>query len=100
MRTSLRTPDVLARFGGDEFVIVLPRTCASDAVVVAERLRQSIGSRAFRTSWGEQIKATVSVGVACSPEDGCTADELFREADRALYRAKQSGRNQIARARA
>src|SRR5438874_1073379 len=99
MRSSLRVPDVLARFGGDEFVIVLPRTCTTDALIVAERLRQAVASRAFRTSWGEAIRATVSIGLASSPEDGGSADELFRAADRALYSAKQAGRNRVLCAR-
>ena len=98
MRSSVRMPDVLARFGGDEFVVVLPRTCAADALIVAERLRQAVASRAFKTSWGEPIRATVSVGVASSREHGMTGDELFRAADGALYRAKQDGRNRALRA--
>jgi diguanylate cyclase (GGDEF)-like protein len=98
MRTSLRVTDVLARYGGDEFVAVLPRTCAEDALVTAERLRVAVAKGELRTSWGEPINATVSVGVATFPGDGRTGDDLFREADRALYAAKQSGRNRVAAA--
>ena len=67
--------------------------------VDGERLRQAVASRAFRTSWGEAIRATVSIGLASSPEDGGSADELFRAADRALYSAKQAGRNRVLCAR-
>jgi diguanylate cyclase (GGDEF)-like protein len=95
LRASLRTSDVLARFGGDEFVIVLPRACASDARVAAERLRQAVATHEFRTSWGERIRASLSIGVATSSETCADADALFRAADRALYESKQHGRNRV-----
>lgn len=95
MRASLRLTDVLGRFGGDEFVAILPRTCGKDALVTAERLRVAVAAHECRTSWGEPIHATVSVGVATYPEHGRTADDLFREGDRRLYEAKQSGRNRV-----
>ena len=95
MRGSLRAPDVLGRFGGDEFVVVLPRTSAADALVTAERLRRSVAAHDFRTSTGDAVGATVSVGIATYPENGNDADEIFREADRRLYAAKQGGRNQV-----
>ncbi|HYK98192.1 MAG TPA: diguanylate cyclase [Candidatus Acidoferrales bacterium] len=98
MRPSLRATDVLARFGGDEFVIVLPGTCADDAVAVADRLRHAVAQQEYRTSSGEPVRTTISVGVASSPEDGLTADALFRAADAALYAAKQSGRNRVMQA--
>ena len=98
MRPSLRDTDVLARFGGDEFIIVLPHTCAEDAMSVAERLRRTVSEREFTTKGGSAIRTTISIGVACSPDDGHTADELFRSADAALYAAKQSGRNRVLRA--
>lgn len=95
MRAALRLSDVLGRFGGDEFVVVLPRTDARDALVTAERLRLAVAGREFRNSWGESIRATVSVGVATYPDNAASADDLFRAADRALYAAKQAGRNRV-----
>ena len=95
MRVALRLSDVLGRFGGDEFIVVLPRTNARDALITAERLRLAVAGRDFRNSWGEPIRATVSVGVATYPQHGMTADDLFRSADRALYAAKQDGRNRV-----
>jgi diguanylate cyclase (GGDEF)-like protein len=95
MRSSLRVSDVLGRFGGDEFIVVLPRTNARDALITAERLRLAVAARDFRNSWGEPIHASVSVGVATYPKHGGTADDLFRSADRALYAAKQDGRNRV-----
>jgi diguanylate cyclase (GGDEF)-like protein len=93
MRGALRMTDVLARFGGDEFLVVLPRTCAKDALVAAERIRLAIAGRQYRTSWGESLRMTFSVGVATSSPSSLTADDVFRAADRALYIAKQAGRN-------
>lgn len=95
MRTTLRLSDVLGRFGGDEFVLVLPRTCPEDALAAAERLRAAVAVREFHTSAGAPLRATVSVGIASFPRDGSTADDLFRAADRALYAAKQSGRDRV-----
>ena len=95
MRDSLRVSDVLGRFGGDEFIVVLPRTSARDALITAERMRLAVAGRDFRNSWGEPIHATVSIGIATYPQNGMTGDDLFRAADRALYAAKQDGRNRV-----
>ena len=95
MQSSLRVSDVLGRFGGDEFIVVLPRTNARDALITAERVRLAVVARDFRNSWGEPIHASVSVGVATYPKHGMSADDLFRSADRALYAAKQDGRNRV-----
>lgn len=98
LRPLLRVSDVLARFGGDEFIVVLPHTCSADALVVAERLRATVAEHEYRTSKGAVIRTTISIGVASSPADGTTPDELFRAADAALYAAKHSGRNTVLRA--
>ena len=95
MRGSLRISDVLGRFGGDEFIVVLPRTNSRDALITAERMRLAVAGRDFRNSWGEPIHTSVSVGIATYPQNGMTADDLFRAADRALYAAKQDGRNRV-----
>jgi diguanylate cyclase (GGDEF)-like protein len=95
MRAALRVSDVLGRFGGDEFLVVLPRTNARDALITGERLRLAVAGTEFRNSWGEPIRATVSVGVATYPKHGVTADDLFSVADRALYAAKRDGRNRV-----
>ncbi len=86
--------DTVARYGGEEFVILLPRTDAAGARVAAEKLRRVVGRTRFP---GEHAvpgaKLTVSVGVASHPGTARTAEELLERADRALYRAKQEGRN-------
>ncbi len=98
IRAVLRVSDVLGRFGGDEFLVVLPRTSLPDALVTAERLRLAIATHEHRNSWGEPIRATVSIGVATHPAHAASADDLFRVADRALYNAKQNGRNRVSTA--
>jgi diguanylate cyclase (GGDEF)-like protein len=95
MRGALRVTDVLGRFGGDEFIVVLPRTSGTDALITGERLRLAVAGHEFHNSWGEPIHATVSVGVATYPGHGVAADDFFQVADRALYAAKQDGRNRV-----
>jgi two-component system, cell cycle response regulator len=91
----LRTYDVVARYGGEEFVFVLPGTHLSGAVVVAERLREAVQSLTFAPPM-EGLSVTVSLGVATYPSPQVdTATKLFRQADYALYRAKQNGRNRV-----
>jgi diguanylate cyclase (GGDEF)-like protein len=84
--------DVLARFGGEEFVVVLPETDRAGAVVAAEKIRTLIADSAFESD-GSPVSVTVSIGVAACPEDGADESELLAAADAALYRAKASGRN-------
>jgi len=87
----LRSSDRGARFGGDEFAIILPATSLVGAQHLAERLRQNIG--AIRLSTGTQI--TSSIGIACHPGPGTkvSRDELYARADAALYASKRAGRN-------
>lgn len=96
VQAELRSTDVPARYGGDEFIVLLPETPPKGALDVAERIRNAIASRPLAVN-GEHISATVSVGIACYPEDGRTLDALAARADRALYLAKQEGRNRVIR---
>ncbi|MDR3576500.1 MAG: diguanylate cyclase [Anaerolineaceae bacterium] len=92
----LRSFDVMARYGGDEFILMLPETEADKASQTAERLRQVIESRPLETDSGLQLYVTISFGIATlNASEGISLDELIDRADTALYIAKNSGRNQI-----
>ena len=94
MENNLRPGDVLARYGGEEFIAVLPEAEIDGARRVAERIRLLVsGTKAKRD--GKDISTTISIGLAVFPVDGRTAKELMAAADRALYGAKASGRNQV-----
>jgi diguanylate cyclase (GGDEF)-like protein len=88
----MRKADVVCRFGGDEFAVLLPETNGQNALRAAEKLRRTVAGWAFP---GVPRPMTVSVGIACFPEHGGSRDELIKSADDALYRAKQEGRNRV-----
>ena len=89
----LREDDFIARFGGEEFVIMLPDTTQKDAYLIAERIRQEIASAIIATDCGP-VQISISVGVASAyPHTHCSLSELVRNADQALYQSKQEGRN-------
>jgi two-component system cell cycle response regulator len=95
LRREARSVDVVARYGGDEFVVVLPETTQEGAVIFAERLRVKIGDFDFAET-GAPLYVTVSVGVAAaSVERPDTAEGLIARADAAMYEAKGGGRNQV-----
>ena len=95
-RRNLRAEDVAARFGGEEFVVLLPRTGLDDALNLAERLRGAVGrERIAVRAIEEPLAATVSIGVAMCPRDGMDASTLIHRADLAVYRAKVQGRNRV-----
>jgi diguanylate cyclase (GGDEF)-like protein len=87
---AVRQNDTCARYGGDEFTLVLPETDLTGAQVVAENLRQRVAASTFAR---ERIPVTISLGVAEFPLHANTAEGLLRRADKALYEAKESGRN-------
>ena len=98
-QTDLREYDVPARFGGEEFAILLPETSREDALLVAERIRATVAAQVFEVhTSGEPIGATISMGVATFPEDGTDPNELVHRADLAVYRAKLQGRNCVSAA--
>lgn len=95
MRAAVRGTDIIARFGGDEFVVLQPETDLSAATATAVRIHRAIQDDAFASSAGERIPATVSVGVAASPGSVDDPEELFRSADAALYDAKRAGKDRV-----
>ncbi|MBZ5638109.1 MAG: diguanylate cyclase [Acidobacteriia bacterium] len=95
LEQSTRSCDCAARYGGDEFVVVLPETDLTTAVQVAERIRQRAGA-VRPTITDDCWEVSLSIGVSMYPESALDPDTLLREADAALYEAKRSGRNQVA----
>jgi diguanylate cyclase (GGDEF)-like protein len=88
----LRKIDVVCRYGGEEFAIVLPATQGASAAAVADKLRRAVANNEFR---GISHPLTVSIGVAEFPANGVTRDDIVRAADEALYDAKKAGRNRV-----
>jgi len=90
-----RETDVVARLGGEEFAILMPGTDVEQASVLAERIRTAFEARNFRAPGGVVFRATVSIGVAEHQDRSHSKVDLLAVADRALYQAKQTGRNQV-----
>jgi diguanylate cyclase (GGDEF)-like protein len=95
IRSSARETDVVSRFGGDEFALVLPDTGGEGAYAVGERIRERIAAHRFLAGDGLDIHLTVSVGVATLPDVANSSEELMQAADKAMYRVKDSGKNGI-----
>ena len=99
LRSVVREIDVVSRFGGDEFTVILPQTGAAGARVIAERLRQRIAGTTFLRAHGLEVRLTASLGIASYPEHGRTEEDLVTRADQAMYAAKEAGKNRVQTAR-
>ncbi len=96
LRETLRKVDMVFRFGGEEFVVLLPRLDEDSAIRAAERLREAISGHRFEIAADRPpLTATVSVGGAIYPRDALSEESLFRAADEACYRAKRGGKNRV-----
>jgi len=96
LKKAVRRSDVVARYGGEEFVIILPSTSKKNAYIVAEKLRRYIEEYPFEGRESQpKGKVTVSIGIATFPDDGTDRTELIHRADKAMYRAKEGGRNAV-----
>lgn len=95
LRLRSRTEDVAARYGGEEFLLMLPGMDKIAAVQRAEELRVIISDIQLIDAGADLPHVTVSIGVATYPDHGCTVDDLLRSADKALYRAKNAGRDRV-----
>jgi diguanylate cyclase (GGDEF)-like protein len=91
---SLRSNDIISRFGGEEFIVLMPQTDKEEAFIVAERMRKNI-KESFTRTWENfpHPTITVSIGISSFPEDGKSSENLIKNADLALYKAKAVGKN-------
>ncbi|MDP8225551.1 MAG: diguanylate cyclase [Candidatus Lernaella stagnicola] len=94
LRTSVRKNDLAARYGGEEFALVLLNSKAADAVKLAERIRKAVAATEVRFA-GERLRVTISMGVATYPDQSTEKSTLIDLADKALYAAKQGGRDRV-----
>jgi len=96
LASNVRAVDLPCRFGGEEFVVVMPETALEDAERIAERIRLHVSGAPFRVSGGKEVlSVTISIGVAATYGTADTPDHLLKRADEALYEAKASGRNRV-----
>jgi two-component system cell cycle response regulator len=101
IRSTVRGADLACRYGGEEFVVVMPDTDADAAASIAERLRDIIERTPFHLKGtGTAISITASLGIACNSMGAETPEQLLKQADRALYEAKNAGRNRVVAAAA
>jgi diguanylate cyclase (GGDEF)-like protein len=92
---AVRESDILARYGGDEFVVVLPETPPDGALVIAERIRKAIESHCFLADQGLEARISASFGIASYPDHALTPEGLIQKADQAMYRVKERDKNGI-----
>ena len=93
LTSTIRRKDIAGRWGGEEFVIILPETSIKEAAEMAEKVRKAVSFHSFEICGG--LHLTCSIGVACSPDDADDQDSLITKADQAMYGAKRLGRNQV-----
>jgi diguanylate cyclase (GGDEF)-like protein len=96
MRDTIRQSDVVGRYGGEEFMILLPETALKGACTLIERCREQLERTVIISDSGENVRVSASFGLACNQElEGFSAEVLIKAADEALYRAKEGGRNRV-----
>lgn len=94
IKENLRQMDLIARYGGEEFALILSETNKEQAILAAERIRQTIEDKKI-SAYDEELRVTVSIGISVFPGNGEDTQQLIDEADAALYEAKKSGKNRI-----
>jgi diguanylate cyclase (GGDEF)-like protein len=94
IKNNIREIDLLGRFGGEEFLLVLPETEKQSALFVAERIRKAVSEISIQ-AYEQELKVTISVGIATFPQDSDNYMDLIDKADKALYEAKKTGKNRV-----
>lgn len=96
LASNVRAIDLPCRFGGEEFVVVMPDTALADALRIAERIRNNVAGSPFKVAQGQELlTVTISVGVSATTGQGDTPEALLKRADEGVYQAKASGRNAV-----
>lgn len=95
IKATVRETDIVSRYGGDEFTVVLPQTGIEGATVIADRVREGLQEHPFLEAMGLSVRLTASIGIACYPSHGESREELIGHADRAMYRVKERGKNGV-----
>jgi diguanylate cyclase (GGDEF)-like protein len=91
----VRNEDIVVRYGGDEYIVILPNTDKKTAKVIAERIRKEINQEPFYAFNNKKFKISVTLGIATYPDDAKTRDDLIGKADKAMYEGKLSGRDKV-----
>jgi diguanylate cyclase (GGDEF)-like protein/PAS domain S-box-containing protein len=95
IRQNIRTADIATRYGGEEFVVILPETPLEEALEAAERLRTAVAGAPFPLTDGQALDIRISIGVACLAGEETGSPDIIKAADDAMYQAKQAGRNRV-----
>lgn len=95
IRETVREVDVVSRYGGDEFTVILPQTGPEGAAIIAERIRARIEEKEFLNGYDLHVRLTASFGIASYPDHGRSKDDLIARADQAMYRVKGRGKNGV-----
>lgn len=95
VKDAVREVDIVARYGGDEFVLVLLGASIETGSLIAERVRDRVAAHKFRTVAGGEVQVTVSIGIAAFPENATSKEQLLRMADETMYASKKDGKNRV-----
>ena len=95
LKASVRSVDHVGRYGGEEFIIILPETSRDESLALAERIRSAVEREGFPAGDGTAVRKTLSIGIAGFPMDASQPADLVKHADEALYRAKRTGKNKV-----